>query len=264
MEPIEIALEKAKIARQDNQVQEFRGSVSHAGSDIEYTQTRTVKVSKLALRESRVISGFDNGPWVNQFRMLRTRVLHSMDEQNWSTLAVTSAEGGVGKGLIATNLAISLAMELDSTVLLVDANIQDPKIHKLFDFEPKYGLSDYLSGRHNLSELLFHPNIERLVVLPAGEPLQNSTELLGSKKMEQLVRELKKRYPSRIVIFDLPPVLTQSDALAFSPYVDAALFVVEEGKSQMDSVKRAVSLLSKTKLLGVVVNKTQINRINYS
>ena len=264
MEPIEMALEKAKVARQGTQVHEFRDNNPYSGDDIEYTQTRTVKVSKLALRENRVISGYDAGPWVNQFRMLRTRVLHSMEEQNWSTLAVTSAEEGVGKGLIATNLAISLAMELDSTVLLVDANIQAPKIHKLFDFEPKYGLSNFLNSRYNLSELLIHPNIERLVVLPAGEPVQNSTELLGSRKMEQLVWELKKRYPSRIVIFDLPPVLSQSDALAFSPYVDAALFVVEEGKSQMDSVKRAVSLLSKTKLLGVVVNKSQVNRIKYS
>ena len=83
--------------------------------------------------------------------------------------------------------------------------------------------------------------------------------MLGSAKMAELVQELKSRYPSRIVVFDLPPVLTAADALAFSPYVDAALLVVEEGRTPRDDVVRATEMLASTKLLGTVLNKSSVH-----
>ena len=87
------------------------------------------------------------------------------------------------------------------------------------------------------------------MLLPAGRPVHNSAELLNSPKMVQLVNELKHRYPERIVIFDLPPVLSAADALAFAPYVDAALLVVEEGRTQAEAAQRAVELLECTTVL---------------
>ena len=105
--------------------------------------------------------------------------------------------------------------------------------------------------------MLFNPGIERLVVLPAGRPTPNSSELLSSPKMAALVNELKSRYPSRIIVFDLPPMLSTDDALAFSPYVDAALLVVEDGGTTKDELVRAVEMLGDTALLGTVLNKAQ-------
>jgi Mrp family chromosome partitioning ATPase len=95
------------------------------------------------------------------------------------------------------------------------------------------------------------------VLLPGGEPLANSAEMLNSPKMAQLVADMKSRYHSRIIIFDLPPVLTSADALAFSPYVDAALLVVEEGVTEKQDLERAVELLSSTNIVGTVLNKAQ-------
>jgi Mrp family chromosome partitioning ATPase len=125
-----------------------------------------------------------------------------------------------------------------------------------FGLSRRKGLSDYLAADTPIEELLIKPGIvEHLVLLPGGRPLANSSEMLSSPKMGRLVEEVKARYPSRIVIFDLPPVLTTSDTLAFAPQVDAALLVVEDGVTQKDELSRAVDLLSVTNIVGTVLNK---------
>jgi protein-tyrosine kinase len=92
-------------------------------------------------------------------------------------------------------------------------------------------------------------------------PLLNSSEMLGSPKMAELVRELKARYPSRIVVFDLPPLLSAADVISFSPCVDATLLVVEEGKTQKQDLARAAEMLSSSALIGAVLNKsTELER----
>ena len=92
----------------------------------------------------------------------------------------------------------------------------------------------------------------------------NSTEMLRSPKMVDLVHELKNRYPSRIIIFDMPPLLAQADALSFSPYVDSVLLVIEEGQTKKDELKQAAGLLKDVNLLGSVLNKVTDKKIKYS
>ncbi len=94
-----------------------------------------------------------------------------------------------------------------------------------------------------------------MTVLPGGRALQNSAEMLNSPKMTRLVEEMKHRYPRRVVVFDLPPVLNAADAMAFAPYVDATLLVMEEGKTKRREVKHALDLLASTNVLGTVLNK---------
>jgi len=97
------------------------------------------------------------------------------------------------------------------------------------------------------------------VILPGGRTRANSAEMLNSPKMVRLVEELKTRYSSRIILFDLPPLLSVADTLAFSPYVDAALLVVENGKTQAEDLKRAIGLLQGTNVIGTVLNKSWAN-----
>lgn len=223
---------------------------------IVYSSTQTVNVSSTLLRENRVVSGMETSPMTDAYKILGTQVMHKLKENGWNAIAVTSPGNGEGKTLTAINLAISLAKEMDQTVLLVDADLRQPSVHTYFGLNPLQGLSDYLRTSMPLDQLLIHPGINGLVILPGGKPLQNSSEMLGSAKMAELVKELKNRYPSRLVVFDLPPVLTAADALAFSPYVDAALLVVEEGRTPRDDVVRATEMLASTKLLGTVLNKS--------
>jgi protein-tyrosine kinase len=232
---------------------------------ITYTQTRIVKTDNQRLRENRIITGFKPGKWRESFKMLRTRCLQSMGAMKWKTLAVTSPNGNAGSSLTAANLAISIAMELNRSVLLVDANFQNPNISKLFGIQADAGLSDHLLHGTPLNEVLVNPSIDRLVILPAGKDLLDSTEILRSPKMIRLVNEMKTRYASsRVVIFDLPPLLSQADTLGFAPYVDCLLLVVEEGQTKTDELEQAGTLLKEINLLGTVLNKTTDYKIKYS
>jgi len=260
MERIKQALEKARLERQTS----GRASASSPRKDgadipapVRYTHTRTVNVAKSILQERRIISGFEQNEFTDAYKILRTQVFQRLRENGWNSLAVTSPGLNEGKTLTAINLAISLAMEVNYTVLLVDADLRHPSVHGYFGIEAECGLSDYLTADKSLSELLIHPEeIPGLVILPGGKPLANSAEMLNSPKMARLVEELKTRYPSRIILFDLPPLLGAADTLAFSPYVDAALLVIEDGKTQAEDVKRAIGLLQGTSVIGTVLNKS--------
>lgn len=223
---------------------------------IRYTRTRTVSVSRETMRENRIVAGFDPGPYANACKILGTQILQRLKEGGWNALAVTSPESGAGKSLTAINLSISLGREVDGTVLLVDADLQAPCIHKYFGLPDGPGLSDYLVSDMPLENILIHPGLGRFVILPGGLPIQNSSEHLGSEKMFKLVQELKSRYPARIVIFDVPPLLAAADALAFAPHVDAAVLVIEEGGTGRDEMLRAADMLGSTPLLGTVLNKS--------
>lgn len=259
MERIKQALQRAREERED--IAAFDTSMppmpSPAGP-IRYTQTRTEGVSADWLRDQRIVSACAPGPFTESYKILRTHVLQRMREHGWNTLAVTSPGDHEGKTLTAINLAISLAQEVGHSVLLVDADIRHPSVHSYFGLEPSRGLSDYLTGDATLSELLVHPSdIGNFVFLPGGKPLANSAEMLSSPRMTRLVEELKERYPGRIVLFDLPPLLSWADALAFVPNVEAALLVVEEASTPADHVRRAAELLQKTQLIGTVLNKSR-------
>ncbi|ULA63014.1 MAG: CpsD/CapB family tyrosine-protein kinase [Nitrospira sp.] len=223
---------------------------------IVYTKTKTLDVPLSVLRQRRVMAAYDKGPFVDAFKILRTQVMHRLREKGWNVLGITSPGDGEGKTLTAVNLAISLAMESAQTVLLVDANLRNPSIHDVFGLTDCPGLADYLLDDVPVEHLLVHPGIGRFVLLPGGRVIQNSTEILTSPKMLALVEEFKHRYPSRIVIFDLPPLLQTADVLAFSPYTDALLLVVEEGKTSAGDIQQALSLVKNSRpILGTVLNK---------
>lgn len=223
---------------------------------IAYTRTRSLDIPLSVLRQKRVMAAYDKGPFVDAYKILRTQVMHRLRENEWNVLGVTSPGHGEGKTLTAVNLAASLAMETSQTVLLVDANLRCPSIHKVFGLGDCPGLADYLLDDQPVEDLLVHPGIGRFVLLPGGRAISNSTEILTSPKMLALVEEFKHRYPARIIIFDLPPLLHTADVLAFSPYTDSLLLVVEEGKTTAEELQRALALVKNSRpILGTVLNK---------
>ncbi|NGZ96171.1 MAG: exopolysaccharide biosynthesis protein [Nitrospira sp. WS110] len=223
---------------------------------IVYTRTRSLHIPESVLRERRILSGFEGGPFVDAFKILRTQVTHRVREKGWNVIGVTSPGRHEGKTLTAVNLAISLAMDITQSVLLVDADLQNPSVHEVFDLGPSEGLADYLLDDVPIEDLLIHPGIGRFVLLPGGRAVPHSAEALTSPKMIALVEEFKHRYQSRMILFDLPPLLHTSDVLAFSPYIDALLLVVEEGGTKAQEVERALSLVKPaTPVLGTVLNK---------
>ena len=259
MDRIKKALDKNKTQKRKGLLRkshiEVVGNGDHPFEKIEYSQTRHINVPQNILSENRLIAGNRSDPRATSFRMLRTQVLHAMRENDWTSLGITGPSSGIGKSLIATNLAISISYEVNQTVLLVDVDLRNPTIHKYFNFAPEYGLLDYLKGEADLSELFINPAFKRLVLLPGRGTSSASSELLSSPRMTNLVKDLKSRYRSRIIIFDLPPLLNIDDAMVFLPNVDSALLVVENGKNTESEVQHSMRLLEGTNLIGTVLNK---------
>jgi MinD-like ATPase involved in chromosome partitioning or flagellar assembly len=133
-------------------------------------------------------------------------------------------------------------------------------VHRALGLDVSAGLADYLLEDTPIERILLHPEgIERFLVLPGGRPLAGSAELLSSPRMTHLADELKHRYPSRIVLFDLPP-MTTSDTMAFLPRVDAVVLVAQEGGTTEAELQQAIAHLGQAPLLGTVLNQAEGDR----
>ena len=235
---------------------------------LQYSKTQKIRTDPQALFKNHVFALTPDLDITKQIEILRAQVLKRLKSMNANCLMVTSANSREGKTFISTNLAVSMAQNLDRTVLLVDADMKNrrDKRHNtadvFFNSSSKAGLSDYLSGKAEIEDLLINPGIPRLTLLPSGKALPDSAALMGSPKMEALVRDMKSRYSrERIVIFDCPSFLSNADPLILSRYVDAVLIVVESAKTESRSLMRMLGLLKDKNIVGTVLNKTGASSI---
>ena len=190
------------------------------------------------------------------YKILRTRLQQRMDESSFQSIAVTAASAGDGKTLTAINLAVAMARDVNTWVFLVDLDMQRPKVSTYLGLRHEKGLSDYLAGNASFDEVVYEPGVDRLAVIPNGRPLEQSSELLGSPRMAELMRSLAAEVPQRVVIYDTPPLLLSDDVLRFLPNVDGLLFVVSEAMTQRTALTHAREILPEDKLLGVVLNRS--------
>jgi len=276
MDRIQRALDKAKAKQQNNvvkpqpKVKEQQVSVAAPKvepsnlTDISYTQTKIINIAEETLVSKHVIASQYSNPQSGVFRMLRTQVLQKMRDNNWQTIAITSPTAGEGKSLVASNLALAMAMESNQTVLLVDLDLRNPRISDYYSLEAEVGLKDYLEGDIELADVLINPGVQGLVILPGKNRAENSAELLSSAKMINLASNLKAQYDARMIIFDMPPILQTDDVLLASKYIDCTLLVVEDGKNKEAELVKATQLLDSRKLIGSVLNKSEKPPIHQS
>jgi len=274
MDRIQKALDKAKAGQKasNKQADASAKSTAHAPTkstidvtraenkdivDITYSQTKVVKISEKSLADKRVVAAQYSNPQSGVFRMLRTQVLHKMRENNWQTIAVTSPTAGEGKSLISSNLAVAMALETNQTVLLVDLDLRNPRLSDYFSLDVEKGLKDYLESDIKLTDILINPGIKGLVIVPGKGRAENSAELLSGSKMTNLASNLKAKYDSRVIIFDMPPILQTDDTLLASEYIDCTLLVVEDGKNKESEIVKSLQLLEGTQLIGSVLNKSE-------
>jgi protein-tyrosine kinase len=189
------------------------------------------------------------------FRFLRSKVTRPATGDPPRSVLITSAIMGEGKTFVACNLAASISQSLEEHVLLIDADLRDPSVHKVFGMRSsKEGLSTSLAGDAPLAGLLRKTNINKLTILPAGNSTQIPAELLSSEKMKALLREVRDRYADRFVIIDGPPLQLTAETAVLANVVDAVILVVRHGRTPRDLVKAAMEKIQKEKLLGVVYN----------
>jgi Mrp family chromosome partitioning ATPase len=223
---------------------------------IVYSRTRVFTPSMQVLENNRILNPALADGAATAFRMLRTQVLQRMDVNGWRSLAIFSPGASDGKTTTAINLAVSMASDRLHTVLLVDFDFKRPTLAQRLGLAPEQGSDDALSDRAALEDCLYHPQgFDRLVVLPARAALANSSEILAGPRSRGLVAEMRARYPERVIIYDLPPVLAADDALAFAPLVECGLVVTAEGRTRRNDLVRTVELLGKTPLVGTVLNR---------
>lgn len=223
---------------------------------IEYSSTQVKADALVRLQRTHGVVKMDRSALAESFKMLRNQVLQRLRADGHKLLAVTSARRIEGKSLTAVNLAISIAADYDSAVLLVDADLASHGLQALFGLEGSRGLSDYLTDDVPISELLINPGLPRFVLLPAGrQAVLNSAELLSTKRAQQLILEMKQRYQDRYIVVDLPPLLDTADALAFLPLADTTLIVVEEHSTSLQDMDAMNEMLAPFNLIGSVMSQ---------
>ena len=196
-----------------------------------------------------------------QFRVIkRPLLMNSFNNavKNGNLIMVSSSLAGEGKSFCAINLAMSIAMEMDHTVLLVDADVARPMIPKILGVETDKGLLDVLlDDKLDLTEVLIKTNIEKLSVLTAGRPHPNANELLASQSMGLLLKELVQRYEDRIIIFDSPPLLLTSEARVLASQMGQIVLVVEAEETSQQTVRETLRQIETCEMINLVYNKAR-------
>lgn len=288
MSTIEKALAKQKLAEQEkkkNQRAEQDTSLEKAFSDAPVTvqdkeinqqqsatastniSEKSVMIPLEALDQQGYVSLSSNRKLINEeLRAIKRKVIRNAFGGLSKTLpasnlvTVTSTRPGEGKSFTAINLALSIALEQDKTVLLVDTDVLKPSVSKKLQVADSVdaGLMEFLLEEvSDVTEIIYKTNIDNLRFIPAGRPSHLSTELLASEKMAMLAEEFVKRYPDRIVVMDAPPLLGINETAVLANLAGQILIVVEEDKTHLGELKQAVEQLDQDKAIGFVMNKSK-------
>ena len=198
----------------------------------------------------------------DEFRVIKRPLLvnvhgrSALTMQRANLIMVTSSLPGEGKTFVSINLAISLAMELDKTVLLVDADVSRPTVLRRLGLPESPGLLDILSGPSlQVSDVLMRTNVEKLTLLPSGKANGRATELLASDAMDRLLDELATRYSDRIVVFDAPPLLPSTESRVLATYMGQVVVVVEADRTPQKSLNQALATIESCPVVLPLLNK---------
>jgi Mrp family chromosome partitioning ATPase len=272
MDPIRQAVERARAAKPPSGVQVAdkvdlpqRRMDSAGAQTTSSSQAGDVALNVAYLQSKRIIAYNGADQRSRPYDMLRTQVLQSMGAAGWKILAVTSPTPGCGKTLTALNLAFSIARQPDQSVVLVDLDLQKPLIAESLGLAPATGGAlDVLEGRSTLASetVPIRAGNQRMVVVPAATT-RESSELMGSRQMRDLLQEIRRSYHSHIVILDLPPILSSDDVIALLPQIDCVLLVTAVGTSKVSEIEECNRHLQSSHLVRLVVNKSTDANANY-
>jgi len=227
--------------------------------------TRRVELDLVRMRElGMVTAAGGRTPLLEDFRVIKRPLLQRAfaqrqpGENPGNLIMLTSSLPGEGKTYCAINLAMSIAMELDHTVLLVDADVARPSVLRTLGLPAQRGLMDLLTDdKLDMADVMLRTNVDTLSILPAGTGTPRATELLASSTMSNLVNEIANRYPDRIVIFDSPPLLLTSEAHVLASHMGQIAIVVEAQTTTQHAVKEALHQLEGFNNVNLIYNKTR-------
>ncbi len=198
------------------------------------------------------------------FKILRGNILFPQSGTPPKSIMVTSAVPGEGKSFVSANLAVSIAQNINEHVLLMDCDIRQSGIHRMLGLDDNVkGLSEYLRGDVDSQSVFRKTEMDKLTVLPGGRAPHNPAELLSSKKMSELLAEVKERYSDRYIIIDSPPPQLTAETSAIARQVDGIILVVKYGGTPKDMVADLVEIVGREKILGCVLNWFDLKASSY-
>lgn len=232
------------------------------------TAANYAEIDLKALEQQGFVSLSTQRRLINEeYRVIKRKLITNAFGQLAATLhhpnliMVSSSRPGEGKTFSAINLALSIALEQDKTVLLVDADVLRPKVAKTLNVSHAVGLTDYLLDPEiKVADILLNTNVPRLKLVTAGTPHHLSTELLASDRMLRLAAEFANRYADRVVIFDAPPLLGVNETAVLATMCGQGVMVVEENKSRLAEIEQSVALLPSEMAVGFLINKAHRNQ----
>lgn len=227
--------------------------------------SRLVNIDLNALtRDGYVTPSAPRSAIADQYRVIKRPLLANATGkgasvvQNGNRIMITSAMPGEGKSFTAVNLAMSIAMELDYRVLLVDADVARPSLMKAFGLPVGPGLLDLLlSDKVEMADVLLRTNVDKLSLLPSGTPHPRATELLASDAMTDLIEEMGQRYPDRIIIFDSPPLLLTTEARVLATHMGQVVVVVQAEKTLQSQVRHAMTTIESCPIKLMLLNQAR-------
>ncbi|MFC1808112.1 CpsD/CapB family tyrosine-protein kinase [Candidatus Omnitrophota bacterium] len=209
--------------------------------------------------EQHIVSFHDpTSPIGEQYKILRTNIQALKFSKDYKTFLITSSVNKEGKTVTSANLAIAMAQEMnEKKVLLIDADMRKGTVGKYLGIDISPGLSEILSKKAELQNCLVNPGIDNFSVLPAGKAPHNPSELLNSKRMEQLIADLKKRFD--YIFIDSPPIMPITDACIIGSMVDGVIVVIQAGRTQRDMIKHVQHRLfqAHANTLGFIVTNVE-------
>lgn len=211
-----------------------------------------IALNRKAMERSRLLPFVDQRA-VNAYKLLRTRLLQRMRNNGWRSLIVTGIGPDEGKTTTAVNLAIGASRDVSQGVLLVDLDLKRPAVAPAFGLERSAGLSDYFRGDAGVDDILYNTELERLALLPNFDSMTSHGPLVGPR-MTAILEHVRRIDPERLLVFDMCPVLSSDDVVAFAPHVDAVLLVIAEGRTSRALLQRADEMLEGIPRVGVVLN----------
>lgn len=254
--------QKEALVEPTEQQLEPQAQVVEQKTQAPYTQNNVLNIDLDALKSrGYLVDDGSRNSIKDECRQIKRKLLNNAFGKAAKTLnnpnliMVSSSKPNEGKTFVSINLALSIALEQDKTVLLVDADVLRPSLNRELGVPETSGLIEYLLGEHDIGESIFNTNIEKLKIIPAGEPHHLSNELLASDKMAALANELSARYPDRVVIFDSPPLIGVTETHVLANLMGQAIIVVEESKTKITDVQKATEALDENLAVGIVINK---------
>lgn len=232
--------------------------------------SREVEINiKRLIQRGMVTPNLPRSRIAEEFRLIKRPLLKNATAtgatgiENGSLIMVTSSLPGEGKSFTAINLAISMAMEMDHRVLLVDADVARPSVLNRLGLPPERGLMDVLAGDvNNLGEVILRTNIEKFSLLPAGMPHAHATEMLASDAMVRLLEQMVSRYSDRIIVFDSPPLLVTTEARVLATHMGQIIVVVEAAETTHGTVRQALATIESCPVKMMVLNKARETNSN--